>query len=387
MHSHEDEIKNDRLMVFSPRPVLLHEKSHPLWGFRGSVIESDRTGIFPLKWFTKSLRERQIGYVPPTIEEYARTDYDSLVFAITRTLAGKCVRSCHWLLEHDCSGGQGGGRCIFPPFHKGLCLCEPCRSHIGHRMGQNTARADGNTFLDEFHDTVSCNEKWRKKYPSIYDRAESISTAYSHQSYTYHTPSWKAKEQLQHEDDLVVNFANEQPQSESSDNESDEKRKRRRIKKDPYSYLPGSPIPEGPSDIEIRAALHWDNMLRKESEPAGALWSSEITEDNILLNIDLSQAVDTSSQTSVSPSKPPTGEEPQCSSKPPTGVTNRELLRQANSDGELLRQAKGRYCPKLCYGNCPNNCPQYSNIENGNKTNMAAPLSKKEKTLDVSETP
>ena len=179
MHSHDDEIKNDKLMVFSPRPVLLHEKSHPLWGFRGSVIESDRTGIFPFNWMIKSLRERRIGYVPPTIEEYARTDYDSLVFAITRTLAGKCVRSCHWLLEHDCSGGQGGGRCIFPPFHKGLCLCEPCRSHIGHRMGQNTARADGNTFLDEFHDTVSCNEQWRKKYPSIYDKAENISTAYS----------------------------------------------------------------------------------------------------------------------------------------------------------------------------------------------------------------
>ena len=66
--------------------------------------------------------------------------------------------------------------------------------------------------------------------------------------------------QMQHEDDLVANFSNEQPQSESSDNESDARRKRRRNKY-PYDYLPGSPIPEGPSDIEIRAALHWDNML------------------------------------------------------------------------------------------------------------------------------
>ena len=49
MHRHDDEIKNDRLMAFSPRPVLLHENSHPLWGFRGFVITADRTGIFPFK--------------------------------------------------------------------------------------------------------------------------------------------------------------------------------------------------------------------------------------------------------------------------------------------------------------------------------------------------
>ena len=174
-------------------------------------------------------------------------------------------------------------------------MCEPCRSHIGYRIGQNIARTDGNNLLDEFHDTVSCNEKWRKKYPSIYDKAESISTAYSQQSYTHHTPSMKIMDQLQYEDDLVANFSNEQPQSESSDNESDARRKRRR-KKDPYDYLPGSPIPEGPSDIEIRAALHWDNMLGKESEPAAALWSAEEAEDKILRHVDFSQAVDTSSQ-------------------------------------------------------------------------------------------
>jgi hypothetical protein len=61
MHSHEDEIQNDRLMAFSPRPVLYKEKSHPLWGFRGHAIVAERTGIFPLKWLTKSLRERRIG--------------------------------------------------------------------------------------------------------------------------------------------------------------------------------------------------------------------------------------------------------------------------------------------------------------------------------------
>ena len=49
-------------------------------------------------------------------------------------------------------------------------------------------------------------------------------------------------------------------------NESDAKRKKRRRNRDPYDYLPGSPAPEGPFDTEIRRALHWDNMLRKESE-------------------------------------------------------------------------------------------------------------------------
>ena len=65
---------------------------------------------------------------------------------------------------------------------------------------------------------------------------------------------------------MIADFYNEHPQSESSDNESDVKRKKRRRNRDPYDYLPGSPVPEGPSDIEIRRALHWDNMLRKESE-------------------------------------------------------------------------------------------------------------------------
>ena len=102
--------------------------------------------------------------------------------------------------------------------------------------------------------------------------------------------------QMQHEDDLVANFSNEKPQSESSDNESDARRKVRRRKKDPYDYLPGSPVPEGPSDIEIRAALHWDNMLRKEAEPAAALWNSEEAEDESLRQVDLSEAVDMSSQ-------------------------------------------------------------------------------------------
>ena len=204
-----------------------------LWGFRGFVITADRTGIFPLKWLTQSLRERRIGWVPPTIEEYARTDYDSLVFAISRTLAGKCVRSCHWLLEHDCSGSIGGGRCIFPPFHKRFVHVRAMQ--IAHWLQDRPKHCQNNgyTFLDEFHDTVSCNEKWRKKYPSIYDKAESISTAYSQQSYTHHTPSMKIMGQLQYEDDLVANFSNEQPQSESSDNESDARRKVRRRKKRP----------------------------------------------------------------------------------------------------------------------------------------------------------
>ena len=151
---------------------------------------------------------------------------------------------------------------------------------------------DGNTFLDEFEDTVSCNEKWRKKYPNLYDKAESISTAYSHQSYTHHVPGPKAEDQLRHEDDLIANFANEQAQSESSDNESDARRKKRRRRRDPYSYLPGSPIPDGPSDVDIRAALHWDNMLGRETEPASALWSAEETEDVFLRYVDLSEPVD-----------------------------------------------------------------------------------------------
>ena len=106
-----------------------------------------------------------MGWVPPTLEDYAKADYGSFIFAISRTLHGSCVRSCHWLLEHECSGSIGGGRCMLPSFHKGVCLCEPCRTHICHRVSQNVARADGNTLLDEFEDTVSCNVKWRKKYP------------------------------------------------------------------------------------------------------------------------------------------------------------------------------------------------------------------------------
>ena len=179
-----------------------------------------------------------------------------------------------------------------PPFHKGVCICEPCRTQVCHRVSQKVARADGNTLLDEFEDTVSCNEKWRTKYPNLYDKAECISTAYPHQSYTHNVPGPKAMERLQHEDDLIANFANEQAQSESSDNESDARRKKRRRRNDPYSYLPGSPIPDGPSDIDIRAALHWDNMLGRETEPASALWSAEETEYVYLRYIDLSQPAD-----------------------------------------------------------------------------------------------
>jgi len=232
-------------------------------------------------------------------------------------------------------------------------------------MGQHIARTDGNTLLEQFHDTVSCNEKWRRKYPSIYDKAESISTAYSQQSYTHHTPSMKIMGQMQHEDDLVANFSNEQPQSESSDNESDARRKVRRRKTDPYDYLPGSPLPEGPSDIEIRAALHWDNMLRKEAEPAAALWNSEEAEDESLRQVDLSEAVDRPSQ------------------------ENGELPRQELHNGKLLQQAiPGQYCPRLCYGRCPNNCPLYSNIEPGGiskKKTMPTPLHIKEKIQEVSD--
>ena len=172
---------------------------------------------------------------------------------------------------------------------------------------------------------------------------------------------------------MISDFHNEHPVSESSDNESDAKRKRRRRNRDPYNYLPGSPVPDGPSDIEIRRALHWDNMLRKESEPASALWSAEAAEDEILLNLDLSQATTTS---------------------PPD---NRKLLRQAmgrypfpaqaDDNGELLRQALGRSCPKLCYGRCPNNCPQYSNIERVFKKKMPVPPMKKEKIPDTSDMP
>ena len=78
----------------------------------------------------------------------------------------------------------------------------------------------------------------------------------------------------------------------------DARRKKRRRRNDPYSYLPGSPIPEGPSDIEIRAALHWDNLLGRGTEPASALWSAEETEDVYLRYVDLSEAVDLTRQDS-----------------------------------------------------------------------------------------
>ena len=164
-------------------------------------------------------------------------------------------------------------------------------------------------------------------------------------------------EQLRHEDNLIADFANEQTQSESSDNESDARRKKRRRRSDPYSYLPGSPIPEGPSDIDIRAALHWDNLLGRESEPASALWSAEETEDVYLRYIDLSEAVD--------------------------------LTHQDN--GTLLRLgAEGNLCPKLCYGRYPNNCPQYSNIDSGSKATRITrptPHLKKEKTSELTDEP
>ena len=114
MHAGVDEITNNRLMTFSPWPTQLLEKSHPLWGFRGDTIVADRTGIFPLKWLTHALQERRMGHVPPTNEDYARADYNSIIFALMRTLYGKCVRHCQWLL-HDCNGGF----CVLPPFHKG----------------------------------------------------------------------------------------------------------------------------------------------------------------------------------------------------------------------------------------------------------------------------
>ena len=191
--------------------------------------------------------------------------------------------------------------------------------------------------------------------PNLYDKAESISTAYSHQSYTHSVPGHKAMEQLRHEDNLIADFANEQAQSESSDNESDARRKKRRRRNDPYSYLTGLPIREGLSDIDIRAALHWDNLLGRDTEPASALWSAGETEDVYLRYIDLSEAVD--------------------------------LTHQDN--GKLVRQwAEGELCPKLCYGRCPNNCPQYSNIARGSKaTRITRPTPdlKKEKTPELTD--
>ena len=49
-------------------------------------MEADRTGIFPLKWLTHALREERMGYIPPTNEDYARADYDSIIFALMRNL-------------------------------------------------------------------------------------------------------------------------------------------------------------------------------------------------------------------------------------------------------------------------------------------------------------
>jgi len=161
------------------------------------------------------------------------------------------------------------------------------------------ARCDGNTLLDEVEDIVKCNEKWRKKYPHLYDKAESISTAYSHQSYHQFTQkNISVMQELQDEDNLIADYANDRAQSESSDNESDARRKKRCRRNDPYSYLPGSPVPEGPSDMDIRAALHWDNLLGRDTEPASALWSSEETEDVYLRYVDLSEAVDLTQQDS-----------------------------------------------------------------------------------------
>ena len=118
MSTGDDEITNNRLMCFSPRPVQLYEKSHPLWGFRGRVIDAEQTGIFPLKWLTAW--------------KNANSRYDDLVFPLIRTLYGKCTRYCHWLLEHDCAQGS----CILPPFPKGLCICSPCRTNFGYRVSQ-----------------------------------------------------------------------------------------------------------------------------------------------------------------------------------------------------------------------------------------------------------
>ena len=106
-------------------------------------------------------------------------------------------------------------------------------------------------------------------------------------------------------------------------------------------------------------------MLRKEAEPAAALWNSEEAEDESLRQVDLSEAVDMSSQ------------------------ENGELLRQVQHNGKLLRQAiPGQCCPKLCYGRCPNNCPKYSNIEPGGiskKKTMPTPLHIKENIQEVSD--
>ena len=168
---------------------------------------------------------------------------------------------------------------------------------------------------------------------------------------------------------MVADFYNEHPQSENSDNKSDVKRKKRRRNRDPYDYLPGSPVPEGQSDIEIRRALHWDNMLRNESESASALWSAEAAEDEILLNLDLSQATTTSPRDSRKLLRQVMGRYP--------------FTAQADDNGELLRQAQGRYCPKLCYGRCPNNCPQYSNIERVLKKKMPAPHTGKDRAPDT----
>ena len=161
-----------------------------------------------------ALRETRMGYIPPSLEEMARADYDILVFAMLRSLYGKCTRHCQWLLDHDCSQGC----CALPPFHKGVCICAPCRTQFSYRLSQGVARRDGNTLLDEWEDTVQCNERWRKKYPRIYDKAESLSTACSEQSIADDRSLMVV---LQEEDNLIANYANDRAPSESSDNSSD----------------------------------------------------------------------------------------------------------------------------------------------------------------------
>ena len=108
--------------------------------------------------------------------------------------------------------------------------------------------------------------------------------------------------------------------------------------------------------MDIRAALHWDNLLGRDTEPASALWSSEEMEDVYLRYVDLSEAVDLTQQ-----------------------PTNEKLPRQ---------WAKGDLCPKLCYGRCPNDCPQYSNIARGSRATKATretPVATKIKTPEATQ--
>ena len=149
MQAGQDEITNNGLMTFSPS---------------SENMVADQTGIFPLKCLTMALCETSMGYIPPTPEEMARTDFDSHVFAVLRTLDGKCTRHCQWLLAHDCVQVC----CVLPPSTK------VCASAPRAELSSDTDSARDSPGETGTHRQV---QQQMKTYPCIHNNAESLSTA------------------------------------------------------------------------------------------------------------------------------------------------------------------------------------------------------------------